>query len=233
MRYDLSFIIVLLACTLCRAQQPSKVELDPATKDTIKQLLNIPPGQDIEFIHEQRRETAAGKGAGVDTSANEIAQTFNGSAPVVGLSGGGKAQGGDSDSTLKAKGAMPKYEQWLLIGGGLLFIVGAAVCAYLKLSRAAIICGSFGAALIVAGLYPLITVLLIGGAALIVGGVYIYSEYSGRSSGEALRAVAAGVANAPAQAAAAVKAEISKQADDRDKRVIKAIKIKDGLVKDL
>lgn len=71
---------------------------------------------------------------------------------------------------------------------------------------------------------------------LIVGGPYIYTfwkkkkvEVVAQDNHEALRAAVAGVEAAPPEVQAVVKAEIAKQADDKDKATIIAVKLKDNL----
>ncbi len=112
---------------------------------------------------------------------------------------------------------------------GILLLLAAGVCVYLQLRRAAMICGIGGAALIVAAMLPAWGWIIIAVAAVGGGGFYIWAEKQHMTMKEALRATVEGIERAPAEAKAAVKAEVAKAADPSDSVAIAAIKAKDGL----
>jgi hypothetical protein len=108
-------------------------------------------------------------------------------------------------------------------------LAGAGVAVYFKMRRAAMIAGVGGAGLIAAAMLGPVGIFIVAGLGAVGLVVYLKAEHEHTTVKEALRAVVAGVEAAPAEAAAAVKAEVGKQADTRDKTAIAAVKAKDNL----
>jgi hypothetical protein len=197
----------------------------------------LPPGHVQTVVEEEiggtvhTHETATGTGASIDARGNEAAADHDASAPTSQLSTGiGGASGGTLRSRITAIGGDPKGMAILGVGIALLLAAGAAL--YFGLRRAAIFLGIGGAGFIVAALLPAWAWIVLAAVALIGGGVYLWAEYGGRRSHEALRAVAAGVAdtkkNAP-ETYAMVKERIAAHADAADVRTIAKVKMEDRL----
>ena len=220
-------------------QETHKTE--PVVAHETRTIEHLTPEGKVESVEKvQRVETGGGvileksegtsHGAGIDTTADAIAQTFSGSAPVLALPGGASATGGDSDSSTKGTAVLPK-NLWgnPLLWAGVFCLLGAGAAFYFALRRAALVAGGTGLALIAAALYPAVLLFVAAGVLAVVVAVYVYAEHKGRSGTEALRAVVAGVAGVPAEVQAVVTAEIAKHADEADKATIKAIKRADDL----
>lgn len=220
-------------------QETRKAE--PVVAHETRKIEHLTPEGKVSSVETvQRVETGGGvleeksegssHGAGIDTTADAIAQTFSGSAPVLALPGGASATGGDSDSSTKGTAMLPK-NLWgnPLLWAGIFCLLGAGGAFYFALRRAALVAGGTGLALIAAALYPAVLLFVAAGVLAVVVAVYLYAEHKGRSGVEALRAVVAGVAGVPEGIRDAVTAEIAKHADAADKATIKAIKRADDL----
>lgn len=200
---------------------PSLV-LAQTADDVIARLKNLPPGTRIELV----TETATGTGAGVDTTAKEIANSVNTQAPNVSLSGA-TADGGGLVSELVAKSIGGQKAIQVAVGlAGVVCLLMAGWCVYARwgLPRAPIVAGAAGLVLLAVAFYP---ILLVWGLllALVAGGAaYLMSERGETRNKEALRAVIAGIQTAPAFVADPVKAEIAKAADETDRAVIRKLR---------
>lgn len=204
------------------------------------QTIDLPGGGKVIIRQEtstdggsvKETEVARGTGASGTASGDKAELGIDGTAPTASLSGRSSASGGSINATGSAKLNASLFGNPLL-WAGLLSWLGAAVSVYLRLPiRTTIIAAGSGVAFICAALFPVATMFLVGGSAVAVVGFYVWSERNaadGAKAREALRAVVAGIANAPTGAAEVVKAEVAKQADDQDKLTIKSIKRKDGL----
>ncbi len=180
--------------------------------------------------YESLRRSATSKGASLETSAAEVAGTFNSSAPVVGLGegddGGATASGGSLDTTFSAKGATTNPLVWV----GILALIGAGVAFYFGLRRAALIAGVLGVGLIVAGMFPGLMVFIVAAVVLLLVGTFLWAEYKGKSHKEALRATLAGVEDLKdAGIRMLVKSNIASHADEKDKATIREVKKADEL----
>lgn len=240
-------LLALLTALLLTPTTPSAraQTITPQQQETIRQLLNLPPGSKVEFETSRTVDEGQGTGAGVTTSADEIASSFSGSAPTVTLPGKGSATGGDaiSDVTAKAANLMGNPLLWV----GILLIVGAGVALYLRLpQRVAWIAGLTGAAFVAAALFPGLMLFIIGGAVIAIAGPYVYREWKAKQTEgakassdasstkyrEGLRAVVGGVSElkkAMPDAYAKVKELIEAQADPGDFETIDEIKAADRL----
>lgn len=191
--------------------------------------IHAPAGSAIEYRHTtdgglsiDRRE-ASGQGAGLSTNAPEVAGEFNATAPGSSLDGA-TASGGATAWDIDLGGAQGSALLW--IGAALLLIAG--VCLYLRLTRAALIVGGVGGALIVAGLYPGVALFVgVGGAGVLLA-VYLWAERSGQGYREAVRALVAGVEELPNGDRQFVKGKVDAHADERDRATIRKVKRGDG-----
>ena len=177
-------------------------------------------------------ETVAGRGASIDARGNDTAAAHDASAPTAQLSSG---VGGSSGGSLRAQLSAIKPETLMsnpLMWVGLLGIVGAGAALYFGLRRAALFLGIGGAGLIVAAMLPAWAWIVLAAVAVIGGGVYLWAEYGGKRSHEALRAVAAGVSDLEDMAPESyklVKTRVAKHADAKDAKTIDRVKTEDGL----
>lgn len=187
-----------------------------------------PAGSSVKFKTTTTRG-ANGVGAGINTDNAETAAGFNAGAPVTNLAGelGGGADGGLSSANFKMR--MPPGTSPLL-WVGVACLLGAGACLYLGLRRAATFAGLFGLLFLGASALPGIALFLVCGAAVLLGGAYLYAEHKGRGTREALRGVLAGVEAIPdAPTRIGVKSFIKGHIEDPDRAVISAIKKADGL----
>lgn len=204
------------------AGQPTQAEIEAAIK-------KLSPGATIRWEYEAN--SAAGAGAGIDAQGTEIDVAGKGSAPESKLDGVGSGKGGSHESTIHAL-SLDDNTLKLLVGGvGVLCLLGAGLCVYLRWSipRAPIMLAVTGAALIVAAFFPGVVLFVLLAA---VGGGVIYvlwSERNGTRASEALRAVVAGVSDVPSDIGESVRRSIKAHADAADKATIAKVKFKDGL----
>lgn len=223
---------LLVSSAFANAQSPSG--LSPEQEAAIRAALGAKPGQTVEIVVENSatREDARAKGASGTATGDQAKLGIDGSAPGASLSGGGSASGGSVSATGESKINASLFGNPLL-WVGILCWLGAGVAVYLRLPfRVAIIAGCAGGAFLCAAMFPAATLLIVGGVAACGLGLWLWSEQQadkGEKAKEALRAVVAGIANAPTGASEVVKAEVGKQASDTDKAVIKAIKKQDDL----
>ncbi|MFN9113096.1 MAG: hypothetical protein ACK5XN_23755 [Bacteroidota bacterium] len=256
----LTAIVFVLAIVLAGCSAPqSFTEIKPAktTVSNIERIKPIEPAAKQVVVTEQLDESgkpvsrttrtivqdqltsreiefnADATGASAIARGTDISGDFTGSAPSIDIPGGGGATGGDAKSKSKASTPLPEFN-WLLVAG-IACVLGAGTCFYFGLRRAAIVAGVVGGSLIVASFLPAWAWVMIGLAAAIAGGVYVWAEWNARKGGqykEALRAVVGGVASLKDQspdAYEAAKQEIGKQADPGDADTITEIKREDRL----
>jgi hypothetical protein len=136
----------------------------------------------------------------------------------IGADGSMNASGGGGITDIKASmGGSGKG--WLILAG-LLGCGAGGWFLYRRNMRAAIVSFGVGGSLIGLAFLP---TWILGVGALAVIAAWLYSEYSGKRTYEALNAVVSGVASAPAQVRDAVKAKIAEQADEADSEVIRKL----------
>jgi hypothetical protein len=217
MRLSILILCLLSLPPLPLRAQPTK-PLPGSIAETIRQAGDRP----VTVTYHR----ADGTSASMTTTADKFAETWKTETPSITPAGG--VTGGGAESTTTAQmfqgGAWKNPLLWL----GILSLAGGAFCLYIGSRRGALILGVGGVALIVASFIPIgvwiaVAVVGVGIAAL------VYAERNGLIHNEALRAVVAGVENAPASIGTVIKTEIAKQADQRDKSVIAAVKLKDAL----
>lgn len=188
--------------------------------------IRAPKGSTIVYESTSDR-VAKGTGAGISTDNAEAAADFNAGAPDTGLIGEGNATGGSLKSSFRMKlpsGTSPLL--WVGVAG----IVGAGLCFYLGLRRAAIVCALIGVGFIGASALPNVALFILCAVGAIVLGFYIWAEHTGRGFHEALRAVVAGVETIPDDNIRRnVKTLVASHADERDTSIIKKVKARDGL----
>lgn len=206
--------------------------MQQSKEELVRQTLGLPPGTEIEFVHTKTNDAGElhteshGVGAGVSTSADDIAQKFSGSPPSVGVT---TATGGDSNTELKAHSTSSLGNP--LLWGGILCIVLAGVVFYRKgPSRAMLVLLAVGALFIASAFFPGLMLFLLAGSALLIGIPYVMAEDKANRTTEALRAVVGGVGKTKGTPAyEQVKKEIAAQADPTDVQVIDEIKRKDNV----
>lgn len=208
--------------------------IPPELMAQLREAMGAKPGQEVEVFWDTRdkQEAALAKGASGTATGDKAELGIDGSAPGAALSGGGSATGGTISAAGKSQINASLFGNPLL-WAGILCWLGAGVSVYLRLPfRVAIIAGCAGGAFICAALFPAATLLIVGGVAACGLGFWLWSEQQadkGAKAKEALRAVVAGIANAPTEVAEVVKSEVSKQATEQDRAVIKAVKKADDL----
>lgn len=240
-----------LALTLAAAQPALTQEnqaLTPDQRRAIASLLGAPAGSQVEVQIQETQEKdggstrtteeASGEGAGLRARGDKVESGFDGSAPGANLgTGRAGATGGGAKADTDAAAFKPPSVSSPLLWVGVLLFLGAGVCVYLRLHRAAMVAGGLGACMIAAGSFPAAFAWIVALSALGVGGFYLWTEWAKRQSDEkaaqadrmkeALRAVVGGVAGLKGTddaAYQAVKREVEKQATPEDQTVIKEIK---------
>lgn len=169
----------------------------------------------------------AATGAGAQAVGTDLQQQVQTGAPQLVLGDGQAAASGgtaSTDTTIVAR--VTPWALWVLAGLSTLLAIGMF---WLRLQRPAWIAAGAAAVLVACALYPAFALLLAAAAAIAGVALYAWSERRGKSATEALRAVVAGVASAPEQAARAVKDAIRAQADPGDRVTIARIKDQDRL----
>ncbi len=226
--------------TINPPEQPPAPTLTATQQDALRQALQLPPGTriDVEVENVQGgratlNESGTGVGAGAFSKGDKLSDKLDGSAPSVGLGGGRLATGGGIERTASASAVIVPSEsgKLMIILVGVLLVIGAGVCFWLKLTEPALILGLIGVGLIATAFYPALLLWVLLGVVLVVAGPYIWAKFQALTHKEALRAVVAGVdsPSVPPDAAAAVKAAIGGQATQQDKATISAIKSQDGI----
>lgn len=195
------------------------------------------PGESATIVEEYTggattvHESGSATGAGAIARGEKLSDSLTGSAPAIGLGGGVSAAGGAFTRDVRVEPIATAARNPLL-WAGLLGVVGAGVAFYFGLRRAALVSLACGAGLIVAAMLPAWAWAVIALGAAAAGGVYLWSEFHGKRAGEALRAVAAGVADVKGLAPESYKIvteRIGAHADNADVRTISAVKAKDRL----
>jgi hypothetical protein len=198
--------------------------------------VGLPPGTVVEIVDNgwiTTTESGSGVGVGAEAVGDKLSESFDGSAPNVGLSGGGISSGGGAKRTGKASAFVPPEGLaqnpliWAGIACGLLAV---AAGVYVKNVRAAMALGGLGAAFIVAALFPGFLLLIVAGAAVVGGVVYLRSEQVKGQYLETTRALTAAIdhPSVPILAKTEVAAALAMEADTADKRVIAKVRAVDA-----
>jgi hypothetical protein len=198
--------------------------------------VGLPPGTVVEIVDNgwiTTTESGSGVGVGAEAVGDKLSESFDGSAPNVGLSGGGISSGGGAKRTGKASAFVPPEGLaqnpliWAGIACGLLAV---AAGVYLKNVKAAMALGGLGAAFIVAALFPGFLLLIVAGAAVVGGVVYLRSEQVKGQYIETTRALVAAIdhPDVPVDAKKNVAATLAMEADTADKRVIAKVRAVDA-----
>lgn len=227
-----------------QAAQPAAPTMTPEQQEALRRAFDLPPGSEVEVEITNRdggsvrvSQEGRGVGAGAVAEGDKLDGSFTGTPPAVGFGADGSVsgQGGGAKAEQEASALRIPPLPWQnpMFWLGLLALGGCGFCIYANLRRAATICGVAGAGLLAAAFYPAILLFAVGAVVVILAAPYIKAEVEARRNKEALRAVVAGVDHptVPAEAKAAVKAAIGTEADDKDRQVIKAIKMTDQVGK--
>lgn len=189
------------------------------------------PTDPLFFQQTEHTESAQGSGGDAQGHGDGTKQVSSLQTPTLALPGGGS--GGTATTTSNQSAfVFGDMALKLLVGGaGVLCLLGAGLCVFVGwgVPRAPAILGGLGLGLIIAAFFPVVVVFVLVAAVAVLVVHAVMAERKGTSFSEALRAVVAGVAAAPSDAAAVVKAEVAKQADARDSAVISTVKLKDRL----
>ena len=198
----LVFIAVCFVTTEVRAQPG----LSPEQSEAIRNLLNLPPGSEIEITNERKRthdagtvdltETAEGQGASLRANGDKIVSDFDASSPSAGLGGGREAAGGSTrtSQTITMNNTASNPLLWV----GIACLLGAGWLVYRGRLRAALITAGVGVAMITCVMLPLFALFVIAGGVAVLLVAYVHREHQAKdteASHEALRAVAAGVSD--------------------------------------
>lgn len=215
---------VLAVLLLSGCQSSSTITPGSTSLRSVERVTTTDPATGATVTRE-REAIGTATGAGARASGDKIDQDVSSTAPKLTVPGATASAGGfDSDTAATSDSA-----RWIVLGLGVLCLFAGGAGIYFGVRALAIVGGAVGALLIVAGIYPaLLLWLLLAGIA--VGGAYaVWAGLLGAKAQSALAAVVAGVETAPADVAAAVKAEIAKQATAADKAVITTTKAKEGV----
>ena len=206
-------VVLLAGCGSSVTVAPGRAEVHQRTTTTV-----APAGTVTRTVD----TGGASVGAGGKATGDKTNLTGDGAPAPLTLPGGLGVAASSALFTLGATGSSMFANPLLWVG--ILLCIGGGAAIYFGLKRAAFVAFGVGGAFIVAAMLPGWAWVVIAAAVVAGGGFYVWSEWQAKRRQEALRAVVAGVANAPADAQAAVKAEVEKQADAADKAVISAIK---------
>lgn len=199
----------------------------PPNRGCLEDPVYGPPAPTRETINE-----ATVKGPNASAFGGKIEQEVSGELPAVKFPGGGETTGGSFtlDATVVGGVNIVPIAAFLTALGCL---AGAGYSASRRYYRCAgaLILGALGFGAV--AVYPGLLIWMFGLGVL--GLVVLLIYYVNRSSGfeEVTRGVAEGVeaaAEADPKAVALVKRFLSKAMDDADKKLMKAVKVRDGLV---
>jgi hypothetical protein len=247
----LALVVLVLMAVLSSpvmAQKSAGAGMTP--EQAIEQIRKLPPGVTLDFEQTTRTKSGDAHGAQIAATGTDVAGKADVGTPGLNLGDGESSNGGEATSETKAHtvvsagGAAHNPIFWL----GLAMALPAGWFFYRRepLDGAACLLGGLG--LVGASMVPAWAWVGIGLALAAVVGLYLWAKHSHNSEAsllwdrvsglrdeitkkhEALRAVVAGVESAPAEAQAAVKVEIGKQADQVDRETIRNVKVADGLI---
>lgn len=234
----LSVLLALVVGPACLARpgQPGVGPVGmarPMTADELIRILKqVPPGTPVELESTSKTQTASGQGAGISTTAQDVAQQFNGSAPQTSLNGVGNAGGGDAESRVKAHGdGGTNPFRSLYFYAGLACIAVAAFKVYRRDALGAAPVAAAGGGFILAACFPeLAEVLVVIAVGLkLAGYVHASESIAGTRTGEGLRAALEALSTLPAAGQQAFDAWLEKHGTPRDRDVIRAARNMDDL----
>lgn len=215
------------------ATSPASIAIPPEMVDLIRRT---PPNVDQTFEFEIDHKEATGRGAGLTTTADDVAGKFKSSAPQADLGPDGPGSSGSDTEASWKLGSSSTFKSPLL-WVGILCLLAAGAAAYFRSLRGCLVCGVLGFVLIAAAAFPQLSALL---AAIGIAGavaVYIYAEKNAVSFREASRAMLAGISDLsdpthPASdpgAAAKLKTAINSHAVHTDQATMATIRNADNL----
>lgn len=223
----IALLLSLLFCLPCQAQPRSK------TPDEIKaaaELQKLFPDRPVEVTIDENTRTGEASGVSGESRGENAAFNQDTTPPGMNLGGDSATGGGGKAGGIASIVGNDMLRILVLILGGL-YLAAAAVAVYFRwnLPRGPIVLGVTGLALIVLSNY--LTVLVLGLMVMLTY-LIVNSLLDGREKTrfkEALRAVAAGVADLRPDAQAPVLESIGAHSDEADKATIKKIKKDDDL----
>lgn len=191
-----------------------------------------PPGFEVEQTERRTygggsvkiEREGTGTGAGLATSADNVASTFNGSSPEAGFD---RSSGGTTaiEQTLSSESG-----RGILIVAGIVFFAAAGVAAYLKRFSAAIAAAGVGVACLLVAFYPAVLLWAALGGIVILGVCLFANDATRHRIQEALRATVAGIEDLPDGQRQTVKHAIGSHADAKDEKIISKVKAADQLL---
>lgn len=226
--------VAALSLSACD-NQPSPRPAPPGVSMVVNgQEVNAPAGSTVVLQTEttslggetRTEREASGTGASINTTSDEAALKFDASAPKTSLSGedGGTSFGGSFSVDADLRRVATNPFAWAAVAA----LLGAAIAAYFRNVRAAVVLGGVAGVLFAAAVMPGWATFLVAAGAAGVCGYALWADLRGERRHEALRAVVGGIAESAQHVQTAVKAEIAKQADRADRDTIRAVKRADG-----
>lgn len=176
--------------------------------------------------------TREGTATGASTSATgaKVNQKSETESPVVAFDGM-TVSGGASQSSNNGEGSGDLTgTRSPLLWVGIACLLFAAVAVWQGWKGIIIPAAGTGVVMLALAFYPWLLLWGVLALVAIVGGPYIWQYVQGFRAKEALRAVVAGVADAPPEVQMQVQDRVSAHADDSDKATIRKVRKRDNIV---
>lgn len=216
----LAIVAFVAAALFAPGRAAGQSALTPEQQEAVRQALGLPPGSTVTLEHTTTKdggslkieEEATGEGAALRARGDKIVSDFNSSSPGANLGTKGAATGGDTQTKNEVKGAPNLWTNPLLwVGVALLLLATASLVVRpptfpvaIPIKATLVVAGA-GCAFLASALFPVATLFIVGGVALVVVGLYLYREFTtqslsikaakGEKSHKTLRSVAAGVSD--------------------------------------
>lgn len=220
MRTVAAILVITIALFAFAAPARGQSALTPEQQEAVRQALGLPPGSTVTLEHTTTKdggslkieEEATGEGASLRARGEKIASDFNAGAPGANLGTKGAATGGTTETSNDVKGSSNLWANPLLWVGVALILLATASLVVRPPTfpvaipiKATLVVAGAGCAFLASALFPVATLFIVGGVALVVVGLYLYREFTtqtlgqqaakGEKSHKALRSVAAGISD--------------------------------------
>jgi hypothetical protein len=212
-----NLIVFILLAVACAGGCVARTHVEPASTRLGHSVVTEYRPDGSRVVTERREGEATGPG-GTASGDNASLAADGKPADIDITKGTAKGGGGSIDAFAEGSSLFANPFTYACI----VLLLGSIGLVYVGMPTVAIYTGAGSIVCGVAAVYPV--VFLFGGLALVVlgAGWAAYSGYVGNKAQVALRAVVAGVANAPGESSQVVKEEIAKAASVVDPQGIKA-----------
>lgn len=172
---------------------------------------------------------ASSTGVGASATGDSVNQKTETESPTVTVDGI-MASGGAAKSSNKGEGGTLTGASSPLLWVGIACLLFAAVAVWQGWKGIIIPAAGAGVVLLAVAFYPSLLLWAVLALVLVVGGPYIWQYVQGFRAKEALRAVVAGVADAPPEVQFTVQERVRSHATEADRATIKSVRKADGIV---